>query len=206
MGRYTGPKNKIARKYGVNLGLKTDDSKVSRRLDQPPGEHGQKRGHGQSVYGKQLDEKQKAKFMYGVRENKFKNYFEKAAQMKGNTGVKLQELLERRLDNVVYRMGFADTRAQARQFVNHGMFEVNDRKIDIPSYSVDTDDVVRLKDNKRDKGPFLEITEDLQSANLPSWITVDPTDKEGKILHMPEDDDFEQVFDVQLIIEFYSAR
>ncbi|MFB6226675.1 MAG: 30S ribosomal protein S4 [Candidatus Paceibacteria bacterium] len=206
MGRYTGPKNKIARKYGVNLGLKTDASKVSRRLDQPPGEHGQKRKRGRSVYGRQLDEKQKAKFMYGVREKKFKNYFEQALQMEGNTGVKLQELLERRLDNVVYRMGFADTRAQARQFVNHGMFEVNDRKIDIPSYSVETDDVVRLKDNKRDKGPFLEITEDLQSTELPSWVSVDPTEKEGKILHMPEDDDFEQVFDVQLIIEFYSAR
>ncbi|MFB6181710.1 MAG: 30S ribosomal protein S4 [Candidatus Magasanikbacteria bacterium] len=206
MGRYTGPKNKIARKYGVNLGLKTDSSKVSRRLDQPPGEHGNKRKRGRSVYGRQLDEKQKARFMYGIRENKFKNYVEEAIQSEGNTGIKLQELLERRLDNVVYRLGFAVTRAQARQFVNHGMFKVNDRSIDIPSHQVDIDDKIELKDTKEDKGPFLEITEQLQNNDLPSWLSVDPTNKEGKVLHMPEDDDFEQVFDVQLIIEFYSAR
>ncbi|PSO46049.1 MAG: 30S ribosomal protein S4 [Parcubacteria group bacterium QH_9_35_7] len=206
MGRYTGPKNKIARKYGVNLGLKTDSSKVSRRLEQPPGEHGEKRKRGRSVYGRQLDEKQKAKFMYGVRENKFKNYFEKAVQAEGNTGIKMQELLERRLDNVVYRLGFAVTRAQARQFVNHGMFEVDGRSIDIPSYQVDIDNVIRLKENKRDKGPFLEISEQLQNADLPSWLSVDSTEKEGKVLHMPEEDDFEQVFDIKLIIEYYSAR
>lgn len=206
MGRCTGPKNKIARKYGVNLGLKTDSSKVSRRLDQPPGEHGNKRQRGRSVFGRQLDEKQKVKYMYGIRENQFQSYVEQAVQAEGNTGITLQQNLEKRLDNTIYRMGFAVTRAQARQFVNHGMFEVNGRKIDIPSYDVSTDDKVRLKDNKRKKGPFLEIEDQLMEAEIPSWLAVDASEKQGKVLHDPKEDDFEQVFDVQLIIEYYSAR
>jgi small subunit ribosomal protein S4 len=206
MGRHTGPKTKLARKYGVALDLKTDSSKVSRRLDQPPGEHGNKRRRGRSVFGRQLDEKQKARFMYGVREKQFKGYVDQAVESDENTGVRLQQLLEQRLDNAIYRLGFAVTRAQARQFANHGMFEVNGRKIDIPSYTVSTDDEIRLKDNKRDKGPFLEIEDQLQESENPSWLAVDTSDKKGKVLHRPKEDDFEQVFDVQLIIEYYSAR
>lgn len=206
MGRYTGPKNKVARRYGTDLGLKSDSAKVTRKLDQKPGDHGHKRQRGKSVYGRQLDEKQKAKFMYGVREKQFRKYLEQAGKMEGNTGTNLQQLLEKRLDNTIYRLGFAKTRAQARQFVNHGMFQVNDRKMDIPSYSVETGDIIKLKENKKDKGPFLDIKEKLEEVELPSWVSLDLKKKQGKVLHDPKEEDFEKVFDVKLIIEYYSAR
>src|SRR3989338_2728138 len=136
MGRYTGPKNKIARRFGVNLGLKSNPTKVARRLSQRPGVHGAaKKPKSVSSYGKQLIEKQKAKYMYGLREKQLRRYVEKATRIKGNSGDMLQQFLELRLDNVVYRLGFANTRAQARQMVNHGMFQLNGKKMDIPSHT-----------------------------------------------------------------------
>ena len=207
MSRYTGPRNKIARRFGINLGLKSNAAKVARRLSQPPGVHGQKKGRrGTSSFGKQLLEKQKAKYMYGIRDRQFARYVREATRMEGDSSINLQRLLEMRLDNVVYRMGFANTRAQARQMVNHGMFMLNGKKMDIPSHQVKVGDAVSLKDNKQKKKIFADVGDRLSQAHLPSWLSVDPAAKSGKILGTPTDKDFDKIFDVKLIIEYYSSR
>lgn len=205
MGRYIGPKNKIARRFHVNLGLKTNATKVARRLSQSPGVHGpNKRKGASSSYGKQLDEKQKAKFVYGLRERQFRRYVEEASNMKGDSGVNLQQMLEMRMDNVVYRLGFATTRAQARQMVSHGMFTLNNKKMNIPSHIVSTGDVVELKANKAGKKLFEGIEEKLSKHELPSWLRI--SGKTGSVIGKPMDTDFERVFDVKLIVEYYSTR
>ena len=207
MGRYIGPKNKIARRFGVNLGLKTNAAKVARRLAQAPGVHGpNKRRKTRSTYGKQLIEKQKAKYLYGIREKQFSRYVNEAERLTGDSGKNLRELLERRLDNVVYRLGFAKTRAQARQFVSHNMFTLNGKKMNIPSHLVKSGDVVSLKKNKEKKGVFIEITEQLTQTDTPSWVRADGKKKEGTVLHMPLEADYDKIFDVKLIIEYYSTR
>lgn len=207
MGRNIGPKNKIARRFGVNLNLKSNATKVARRLNQPPGVHGpNKRRKSESAFGKQLLEKQKAKLMYGIREKQFRGYVTKAIAMSGDSGVNLQNLLEMRFDNVIYRFGFALTRAQARQMVNHGMFIINGKKMDIPSHIVHVGDVIDIKENKKKKKIFDGMTESLQKHNLLSWISNDPAKLSGKVLGFPKAQDFERVFDVKLIIEYYSTR
>ncbi|PIZ96384.1 MAG: 30S ribosomal protein S4 [Candidatus Magasanikbacteria bacterium CG_4_10_14_0_2_um_filter_33_14] len=207
MGRNIGPKNKIARRFRTNLGLKTNATKVARRLNQAPGVHGpNQRRVSLSAFGKQLLEKQKAKFLYGIREGQFRKYVEKASAMTGDSGVNLQELLEMRMDNVVYRLGFATTRAQARQFVSHGMFTLNSKKMDIPSHIVRVGDIIALKENKVKKQIFENLSDRLQSQELQSWLSVDAAAKTGKILTKPADKDFEKVFDVKLITEYYSTR
>ncbi len=207
MGRYIGPKNKIARRFGVNLGLKSNATKVARRLTQAPGVHGpNKRRKSVSAYGKQLLEKQKAKFMYGIRERQFRGYVTKANKIQGDSGVNLQELLEMRMDNVVYRMGFAVTRAQARQMVGHNMFMLNGKKMNIPSHIVHVGDEITIKDTKKKKGIFEGIAERMEKHTVPSWIAQDPSNLSGKILGKPKTQDFEKVFDVKLIIEYYSTR
>lgn len=207
MGRYIGPKNKIARRFGVNLGLKTNAAKVARRLGQTPGQHGpNKRRRSLSTYGKQLAEKQKAKFMYGIREKQFSRYVKEASRMQGDSGLNLQALLERRFDNVIYRLGFAVTRAQARQMVSHNMFTVNGKKMNIPSYLVREGDVIAIKANKQKKKIFDEVQTRMENAEMPSWIVADAAKKEGRISSMPLEADFDKVFDVKLIIEYYSTR
>lgn len=207
MGRYIGPKNKIARRFGINLGLKTNAAKVARRLSQPPGAHGQKRRRGsQSTFGKQLTEKQKAKFIYGMRERQFRSYVEEAERLEGDSGLNLKKLLERRLDNVIYRMGFANTRAQARQMVSHNMFTVNGKKMNIPSYIVSTNDEITVKENKKKKKIFDGLAERLAGVSLPSWVSVNASGLSGKVLHEPKEDDFDNIFDVKLIIEYYATR
>ncbi|MFZ2189811.1 MAG: 30S ribosomal protein S4 [Candidatus Magasanikiibacteriota bacterium] len=207
MGKTITPKNKLARRFGVNLGLKTNPTKVSRRLSQPPGVHGpKKRAGASSSYGKQLLEKQKAKIIYGLREKQFRKYVEEVSKREGDSGFNLQKMLEMRLDNVVYRLGFADTRAQARQFVGHNMFQVNGKKMNIPSYIVKVGDEISLKANKQKKKLFETITDKLSKANVASWLAVDAVKKSGKVLGEPKDMDFDKIFDVKLIIEFYSAR
>ncbi len=207
MGKYIGPKNKIARRFGVNLGLKSEATKVARRLGQMPGVHGpKKRAKGGSSYSKQLIEKQKAKFIYGIREAQFSRYVKEASSMKGDSGVNLQTILETRLDNVIYRMGFALTRAQARQMVNHGMFTVNGKNLNIPSHIVKVGDVIAVRDKKLKKSLFLDLEEKLSKVQLPSWISVDPKTKSGKILNLPTEQDFDKIFDVKLIIEYFSTR
>lgn len=207
MGRYIGPKNKIARRFRVNLGLKTNATKVARRLNQSPGVHGPNKHRASgSSYGKQLLEKQKAKYVYGLREKQFRRYVEKASAMQGDSGVNLQRILEMRMDNVVYRLGFAGTRAQARQLVSHSMFTINGKKMNIPSHIVSVGDVVALKTNKTKKKIFESIEEKLQNQVLPSWLSTDPSARSGKVLNSPSEQDFERVFDVKFIIEYYSTR
>lgn len=207
MGRYIGPKNKIARRFGVNLGLKSNPSKVAKRIKQPPGIQGVgRRRRSLSAFGKQLAEKQKAKYMYGMREKQFRGYVEKSTRQEGDSGVNLLQTLESRLDNVVYRLGFAITRAQARQFVSHSMFTVNGKKMNIPSYMVKTGDVIALKPNKQKKTIFEHITDTLSKHEPASWLSVDPKAKSGKVLNLPAPEDVEQIFDVKLIIEFYATR
>lgn len=206
MGRYIGPKNKIARRFGINLGLKSNPAKVARRINQRPGVHGAARRRTASSFGRQLEEKQKAKYMYGMRERQFASYVREANRLEGDSGVNLLRLLERRLDNVIYRMGFANTRAQARQFVSHSLFTVNGKKMNIPSYMVKPGDVVELKENKKGKKIFAEISEQLSKHEAPSWMVVDAKKQSGKILNAPAEIDFEKVFDVKLIIEYYSTR
>ena len=207
MGRYIGPKNKIARRFGVNLNLKSNATKVARRLTQTPGVHGpNQRRRSVSAFGKQLNEKQKAKFMYGIREKQFRGYVTKANAMAGDSGVNLQELLEMRFDNVIYRLGFALTRAQARQMVGHGMFTINGKKMDIPSHIVHVGDVIEIKENKKNKKVFDGMVERLQKHDLASWVSNDPAKLSGKILGNPKSNDFEKVFDIKLIIEYYSTR
>lgn len=208
MGRYIGPKNKIARRFGVNLGLKTNPVKVARRINQKPGVHGPtaKRKRTASAFGKQLLEKQKAKFMYGLRERQFRRYVREATRLTGDSGVHLQHMLEMRLDNVIYRSGLASTRAQGRQFVSHGMFIVNGKKIDIPSHLVRVGDVIALKENKRRKKIFNTVSDTLLKKEMPSWLTVDPTALAIKVTSKPGVMEVEKVYDIKLIIEYYSTR
>ncbi|OGH64354.1 MAG: 30S ribosomal protein S4 [Candidatus Magasanikbacteria bacterium RIFCSPHIGHO2_01_FULL_41_23] len=207
MGRYTGPRNKIARRLGVNLGLKTNPAKVARRLSQKPGVHGpNKRPKAPSSYGRQLLEKQKAKFIYGLRENQLRRYVTEATRLKGNSGTYLLQLLEMRFDNVVYRLGFAGTRAQARQMVTHGMFFLNNKKLSIPSHTVSIGDVVSIKPSKTKKKLFENIGDKLETQQLPSWLTNEPKALTGKVVSEPSKDDAEHLFDVTLIIEYFSTR
>ncbi len=207
MGRTIGPKNKLARRFGVNLGLKTNSAKVARRLNQPPGVHGPKRRRkNTSSFGKQLIEKQKAKIVYGIREKQLHRYVTEATRKEGDSGVVLQQLLERRMDNVVYRLGFALTRAQARQMVSHNLFELNEKKMNIPSHIVSVGDVIFVKKNKVNKGIFEGVEERLAKHDLQSWLSVDPKAKTGKVLNIPDEKDFDRVFDVRLIIEYYASR
>ncbi len=207
MGRNIGPKNKIARRFGINLGLKTNPTKVAKRLAQPPGVHGpKKRGGSSSGFGKQLIEKQKAKLIYGLREAQFSKYVKEATRLSGNSSVNLQQLLEKRLDNVVYKLGFAVTRAQARQMVSHNLFLLNGKAMNIPSYLVKVGDVVELKKSKQKSKAFENLEEKMAKMELPSWLSVDGSKKSGKVLGTPADADFEKSFDTKLIIEYYSTR
>lgn len=208
MGKNIGPKNKIARRFGVNLGLKTNAAKVARRLNQMPGVHGpsKKPGAGVTSFGKQLLEKQKAKAIYGLRERQFKRFVTEATRQKGDSGQHLLRLLEMRFDNVIYRLGFAVTRAQARQMVNHQMFLLNGKRMDIPSHIVRIGDVVTIKENKTKKKIFDGISEKLAKIDLPSWLSLDSAKMSGKVLGLPKTEDFERSFDVKLIIEYYSTR
>jgi len=156
-------------------------------------------------YAKQLREKQKAKRLYGVSEKQFSNYFKKAVSMKGDSGENLVRLLEMRLDNSVFRSGFAKTRAAARQVVSHSHVFVNGKKTDIASFQVKPGDVLRIRDNKREKGLWKNLLEDLKKQETPSWLALNPEEMEAKVTSRPDAEELKQVvFDPKLIIEFYS--
>ena len=170
----------------------------------PPGFHGPK-GRGKiSDYAQQLKEKQKAKRMYNLLEKQFKLTFLKAQKIKGNTGDNLLQLLEMRLDNIVYRLGFASSRAQARQLVNHGLFMVNNRKVNIPSYFVKEGDVITVKDNKKNAKIFKNIESKIKADNIPGWLNFDIKKLSAKVLHKPNVDDIKANINTQMIVEFYS--
>lgn len=204
MSRYTGPKNKIARREGEDLGLKTPGSnshaRLLRRLKITPGQHGQRMYRKTSDYGKQLREKQKVKRIYGIIESQFKKYYEKAAKFKGVTGEQLLRYLEQRLDNVVYRFGFAPTRASARQMVAHGHVVVNDRTVDIPSYQVEKGDIISLK-ARTIKVPIVKKTLG-EKTEAPSWLQKKAS--AGKVVSLPKREDIKEDINEQLIVEFYS--
>jgi len=157
-----------------------------------------------SDYGLQLREKQKAKRIYGVMERQFRRYFQQALKAKGMTGAMLLQTLERRLDNVVYRLGLADSRAQARQLVNHGHITVNGRKMDIPSYLVRVGDVIGVRERSRRNGHFRNIAERLDPADVPEWLQLDPNALEGRVLNLPKREQIDEPVNEQLIVEFYS--
>ena len=202
MARYTGPKSKIARKLGEPI---FGDDKVLAKKNYPPGQHGLNKRRKMSEYGTQLREKQKAKYTYGVLERQFRNLFEKASSMKGVTGEVLLQLLEQRLDNMVYRLGIAPTRAAARQLVLHRHISVDGRVVNIPSYKVDPGQVVTV----REKSKSLEVIQDALAGFNHSkypWIEWDESIKGGKLLHLPQREDIPENIKEQLLVELYSKQ
>ncbi len=200
MARYTGPKSKIARKFGEPI---FGEDKVLSKKNYPPGQHGNNRRRKTSEYGTQLREKQKAKYTYGVLERQFRNLFDKAARTKGVTGEVLLQLLESRLDNVVYRLGIAPTRPAARQIVLHKHITVNGSVVNIASYHVKPGDIVAV----REKSKSLEVIADnlagFNHSKYP-WIEWDESIKGGKYLHVPQREDIPESIKEQLIVELYS--
>ena len=198
MARHIGPKTRLARRVGTALLPK--DEKILTKRNYRPGMHGQKRTR-VSQYGRQLLEKQKAKWIYGIMERQFRNYYEKASKSKGQTGELLLQYLERRLDNAVYRLGFASTRPQARQLVSHRFFEVNGKRVDKPSYELKIGDVVKVRALK-EKSKFMSIQRALMAkAKAPEWLSLDAKGMSGKVMSLPQADPSIQT---QLIVELYS--
>ena len=200
MARYTGPRTRIARKFGEAI---FGPDKVLSKKNYPPGQHGVNKRRKTSEYGIQLREKQKAKYTYGVLEKQFRNLFEKASRTKGIKGEVLLQFLEARLDNVVYRLGIAPTRAAARQLVSHKHIVVDGKVVNIPSYSVKAGQVIGV----REKSKSLEVIADSLSGfnhSKYSWIEWDQTSMSGKFLHLPERADIPENIKEQLIVELYS--
>ena len=207
MARYTGPVCKLCRREGTKLFLKGDRCTSGKcaldRRSTAPGQHGAANKK-QREYGIQLREKQKTKRYYGILEKQFKNYFVEADRKEGMTGENLLKLIERRLDNVVYRMGMAESRTEARQLVLHEHFTLNGKKVNIPSIIVGLGDFVAVKENFRDSVKCKELAEGLQSKNAPKWLDVDKTALSAKVVALPARDDIDFEINEQLIVEFYS--
>ena len=199
MARYTGPKRRLSRREGLPLFSK-DIKALERKGAVPPGQHGARMRRRVSEYGLQLREKQKAKRFYGILEKQFKKYVIAASKIKGATGLSLLELLETRLDNVVYKLGFSQSRAFARQLVSHGHVKVLDKKVTIPSYKVRVGQTIAISDKLRDNTQVKKSLE--ESETLPEWLDRKATI--GKVLRMPKREEMEQSIDEQLIVEYYS--
>ncbi len=206
MARYIGPKAKLSRREGTDLFLKSArrslDSKC--KLDSKPGQHGRTSGARTSDYGNQLREKQKVKRMYGVLERQFRRYFAEADRRKGNTGETLLQLLEARLDNVVYRLGFASTRAEARQLVSHKAIVVNGNVVNIPSYSVRVGDIVSVREKAKKQVRIAEALSLAEQSGFPMWVSVDAKKMEGSLKTLPDRSDYNQEVNESLIVELYS--
>ena len=208
MARYTDPVCRLCRREGMKLFLKgtkcfSDKCPIEKR-NFAPGQHGKDRKAKIVGYGLQLREKQKTKRMYFAQEGQFRNYFEKAARGKGVTGEMLLQQLERRLDNVVYRLGFGIARRQARQLVRHGHVHVNGHKVNIPSYQVNVGDEIAIRESSR-KMPILEAAKDFAShQNMATWLEVDRDNYKGKVLSLPKREEIQMPVNEQLIVELYS--
>ncbi len=201
--RYTGPKARLCRQLGVNLFGTEKYNKILKKRPNKPGMHGPNKRFGKmSEYGRQLQEKQKAKIVFGVSEKQFRGYFDKASRQSGETGESLLRLLETRLDNVVYVSQFAVTRMQARQMVSHGHFLVNGRRVTVPSIMVRPGDKITLSPRHKDS-PLYAGLDKLQDFS-PKWLKVDLKGLAIEVLSLPEKDDLEKSIDSQLIVEFYS--
>lgn len=201
MARYTGPKIKLSRKFGQAFTKKAE--KYLAKRNYRPGQHGQNPQR-VSEYGMQLREKQKAKVIYGVMERQFRRYYETASKKVGVTGNTLLLLLESRLDNIVFRMGFAITRPQARQLVTHGFFDVNGKKLNIPSYQVKVGDEIKIREIKKNSGYVKNLMPVLGSATPAEWLSLDPKEMSGKVLSKPSRDQLDNSLNTQLIVEYYS--
>ncbi|MGI9953035.1 30S ribosomal protein S4 [Moorellaceae bacterium AZ2] len=207
MARYTGPVCRLCRREGMKLYLKgercyTDKCAIARR-SYAPGQHGQERRK-ISEYGIRLREKQKARRIYGVLERQFRGYFERAEREKGITGENLLRLLERRLDNVVYRLGFAASRSEARQLVRHGHFRVNGRKVNIPSYLVRPGDEIEVREKSKESVKFKEIAAQAAHRTPPAWLESDAANLKGRVLALPTRDQIDVPIQEHLIVELYS--
>jgi small subunit ribosomal protein S4 len=202
MARYTGPKSKISRRFGVAL---FGPSKALERKNYPPGMHGPKgsrRKH--SDYANALAEKQKLRFMYGLMERQFRRYFNTALKKRGVTGETLLQMLETRLDNVVYRMGFANSRGAARQLVSHGHVTVNNRKVNVASFNVKAGDVVAIKDRPGSRRLVTRNLELTQIQPVPDWLVADKDQFQGKVMRIPSREEIAPIVNEQLVVELYS--
>ena len=206
MARYTGPKCKLARREGTDLFLKSArrslDSKC--KLDTKPGQHGVRSGMRMSDYGNQLREKQKLRRTYGIMERQFRKYFGEAARRKGSTGTNLLQLLESRLDNVVYRMGLGSTRAEARQLVTHGSITVNGKVLNVPSALVKSSDVVGVTEKAKGQLRIQDALQLAEKVGFPSWVEVDPKKMTGTFKGAPDRSEFGQDINESLVVELYS--
>ncbi len=206
MAKYIGPKCKLARREKTDLFLKSGVRSIDTKckLEQPPGQHGQRRGGRMSDYGLQLREKQKVRRMYGVMERQFRNYYKEASRRRDATGTALLQLLESRLDNVCYRMGFGSTRAEARQLVNHRGILVNGRVVNVPSYQVKPGDTVSVKEKAKQQLRIQAALELAQQNGWVPWVEVDANKMEGLYKQAPDRADLSQEINESLIVELYS--
>lgn len=207
MARYRGPKTKIARREGISLAAFGNYEgaafKAAKRKNYPPGHNGKRGSFSKpSEYSKQLREKQKAKRIYGILEKQFRRYYKKADKAEMATNVSLLTLLEKRIDNIVYRSGLAETRRQARQMVNHGLLNLNGKRVDIPSIELSIGDKIEVRDNKKKSPLFDEIKK--KKAKAPKWLKVDLKGLNCEVIREPQKDDLEQIVEAQLIVEYYS--
>ncbi len=206
MARYLGPKAKLSRREGSDLLLKSARRSISdkAKFDSKPGQHGRTSGQRTSDFGLQLREKQKVKRTYGVLERQFRRYFAEADRRRGNTGANLLFLLEARLDNVVFRMGFASTRAEARQIVSHKAITVNGKSVNLPSYSVKAGDVVAVREKSKKQARVIEALELAKQIGFPAWVDVAVDKAEGVFKKSPDRDEFGADINESLIVELYS--
>ena len=206
MARYLGPKAKLSRREGTDLFLKSARRSIGdkAKFDSKPGQHGRTSGARTSDFGLQLREKQKVKRMYGVLEKQFRRYFEEADRRKGNTGANLLSLLESRLDNVVYRMGFGSTRAEARQLVSHKAMTVNGNCVNIPSYMVKAGDLIAVRDKSKKQNRIVEALQLAQQVGMPAWVEINAEKAEGTFKSVPDRDQFAADVNESLIVELYS--
>ena len=207
MARYTDAVCRLCRRAGVKLFLKGERCYTPRcaveKRRKPPGSQPMRRRR-TSDWGTQLREKQKARQIYGILEKQFRKYFDEAQRRPGMTGQFLLQILEERLDNVAYRLNFADSRNQARQLVRHGHIMVNGRKVNIPSFRVKVDDVIVWKESSRETGIYLQMAEDIPRRPLPNWLNLDTENMAGRVLSLPEPSDIDTGIDVRLVVEHYS--
>ena len=210
MARYTGSVCKLCRREGMKLFLKGERCSSPKcaleRRSYAPGMHGRQAQYRRRVsdYGRQLREKQRVRRIYGVLERQFRRYFEMARRTRGRTGAELLCILERRLDNVVYRLGLGDSRAQARQLVSHAHFEVNGRKLNIPSALVKAGDEVRVRGSSRHNGHFLGLAEILEHRSVPEWLSLNASEMSGTVVSLPKREQIDVPVDEQLIVAYYS--
>ncbi len=208
MSKYLGAKCKLCRREGEKLMLKGERCSTGKcaivKRNYPPGLHGPKGRARQSGYNMQLREKQKAKRMYNLLEKQFALSFERALKQKGPAGENLLKILETRLDNVIYRLGIAPSRAQARVLVSHGHFQVNGGKVNIPSFNVKTGDIIKIKKSSLPSKQFANLAERLKKIEIPGWLNYDIKDNSAKVLHLPSPENFESIIKTQMIVEFYS--